>query len=185
MAVDTTQAARKKMTMAKAQENLYAYNVAKQVCEVNTRDMGTIYNPYSSLPAVSDAVVTAPDYNLGTLSVDADSLQVNRRATAAEHVNSYDWKSVGFGLIADRGANFGQAISQQIDRYVVAQAVGSAGTALDDGDFGGWGKSLPLDKCQEQCERIATEVFANMNAMPLDRELNELLREFGVFVGYE
>lgn len=137
MSVDTTQAARKKMTIAKAQENLYAYNVAKQVCEVNTRDMGTIYNPYTSLPAVSDGVVTGPSYNLGTLAVDADSLQVNRRAIAAEHVNSYDWKSVSFGLIADRGANFGQAISQQIDRYVISQAVGSAGTALDDGDFGG------------------------------------------------
>lgn len=137
MAVDTTQAARKKMTMATAQENLYAYSVAKQVCEVNTKDMGTIYNPYTSLPAVNLGTVTSPSYNIGTLSVDADSLQVNLRADASEHVNSYDWKSVGFGLIQDRGKNFGMALAQQIDRYVIAQAVGSAGTALDDGDFGG------------------------------------------------
>lgn len=137
MAVDTTQNARKKMTMAKAQENLYSYSVAKQVCEVNTKDMGTIYNPYTSLPAVSDGVVSSPSYSINDYSVDADSLQVNRRAIASEHVNSYDWKSVGFGLIADRGMNFGMAMTQQIDRFVIAQAVGSAGTALDDGDFGG------------------------------------------------
>jgi len=135
--MSTTQASRKKMTIAKAQENLYAYNVARRVCEVNSKDMGTIYNPYTNLPAVNDGAVSSETYNIGTQVTDADSLQVNRRADASEHINSYDWKSVSFGLIADRGANYGQAISQQIDRYVIANAVGNAGTALDDGDFGG------------------------------------------------
>lgn len=135
--MSTTQDSRKKMTIAKAQENLYAYNVARQICEVNTKDMGTIYNPYTNLPAVNDGAVSSETYNIGTQVTAADSLQVNRRADASEHINSYDWKSVGFGLIADRGMNYGQAISQQIDRYVMSYAVGNAGTALDDGDFGG------------------------------------------------
>jgi hypothetical protein len=125
------------MTIAKAQENLYSYNVARQVCEVNTKDMGTIYNPYTNLPGVSDGAVSSETYTIGTQVTTADSLQVNRRADASEHVNSYDWKSVGFGLIADRGMNYGLAISQQIDRYTMAFAVGNATTALDDGDFGG------------------------------------------------
>jgi hypothetical protein len=125
------------MTIAKAQENLYSYNVARQVCEVNTKDMGTIYNPYTNLPGVSDGAVSSETYIIGTQVTTADSLQVNRRADASEHVNSYDWKSVGFGLIADRGMNYGLAISQQIDRYTMAFAVGNATTALDDGDFGG------------------------------------------------
>lgn len=135
--MSTTQDARKKMTISVAQENLYAYNVARRVCEVNSKDMGTIYNPYTNLPAVNDGAVSSETYNIGTQVTDADSLQVNRRADASEHVNSYDWKSVNFGLIADRGMNYGQAISQQIDRYVIANAVGNASTALDDGDFGG------------------------------------------------
>lgn len=135
--MSTTQVSRKKMTMAKAQENLYSYNVARQICEVNTKDMGTIYNPYTNLPATNDGAVSSESYTIGTQVTAADSLQVNRRADASEHVNSYDWKSVGFGLIADRGANYGQAISQTIDRSVLSYAVGNVTTALDDGDFGG------------------------------------------------
>ena len=92
--MSTTQDSRKKMTIAKAQENLYAYNVARQICEVNTKDMGTIYNPYTNLPAVNDGAVSSETYNIGTQVTAADSLQVNRRADASEHINSYDWKSV-------------------------------------------------------------------------------------------
>jgi archaellum component FlaF (FlaF/FlaG flagellin family) len=135
--MSTTQDSRKKMTIAKAQENLYSYNVARQVCEVNTKDMGTIYNPYTNLPGVTDGAVSSESYVIGTQVTAADSLQVNRRADASEHVNSYDWKSVSFGLIADRGMNYGLAISQTIDRSVLAFAVGNVTTALDDGDFGG------------------------------------------------
>lgn len=137
MAVDTTQNARKKFTMAAAQENLYAYNVARRVCEVDTQKMGTIYNPYTSLPGVNDGTVSSATYNIAEYDADADSLQVNRRADASEHVNSYDWKSVGFDLIANRGAEFGKTISQTIDRYVFSNVVGNGGFALGDGGTDG------------------------------------------------
>lgn len=137
MAVDTTQAARKKMTMARAQKNLYSHNVARQICEVDTRTMGTIYNPYTTLPAVNDGAVSSATYTIADSNVDADSMQVNRRADVSEHVNSYDWKSVGFGLINDRGDNFGKTISQTIDRHVLSNVVGNGGFALGDGGTDG------------------------------------------------
>lgn len=135
--MSTTQAARKKFTIARAQENLYAFNVANVICAVDTQKMGTVYNPYTSKPAISVGAVS-DNYNITAYTADADSLQINQRADASEHVNSYDWKSVDFGLLADRGMNMGKGISRVIDGYVLNIPVGLAGVSqLDDGDFGG------------------------------------------------
>ena len=133
----TTQDARKKMTMSVAQENLYSYNIARQVCRVDTQTMGTIYNPYTSLPAIATSTGTGPDYDVRAYTAEADSLQVNERAKAAEHVDSYDWKSVNFGLINDRGMNYGKTIANQIDRAVFTGVVGNGGFAIGDGGVDG------------------------------------------------
>lgn len=133
----TTQDARKKMTMSVAQENLYSYNIARQVCRVDTQSMGTIYNPYTSLPAIATSTGTGPDYDVRDYTAEADSLQVNERAKAAEHVDSYDWKSVNFGLINDRGMNYGKTIANQIDRAVFTGVVGNGGFAIGDGGVDG------------------------------------------------
>lgn len=137
--MSTTQDARKKFTIGVAQENLYAVNVANVICAVDTDKMGTVYNPYTSRPvAINGTAAATTTYTAGSYTADADSLQINRRAGAAEHVDSYDWKSVDFGLLEDRGMNMGKTISQVIDGYVLNLPVSTAGvTTLDDGDFGG------------------------------------------------
>lgn len=136
--MSTTQAARKKFTIAKAQENLYAVNVANVVGAVDTEKMGTVYNPYTTSPIVADGTVSSATYTVNAYAADADSLQINRRAKASEHVDSYDWKSVDFGLLADRGMNMGKGISQVIDGFFLNLPVSTSGvTTLDDGDFGG------------------------------------------------
>ena len=81
--MSTTQDARKKFTIASAQENLYSVNVANVVGKTDTDKMGTVYNPYTSTPVVSDGAVSGAGYAVGTYSADADSLQVNRRASAS------------------------------------------------------------------------------------------------------
>jgi hypothetical protein len=134
--MSTTQDARKKFTIAKAQENLYATSLAAVVGNVDTSKMGTVYNPYTSFPAISEGAVSSV-HATGIYSADADSLQVNRRADASEHVNSYDWKSVDFGLLADRGMNMGKGMSQVVDGYFLSRPIGVASVALDAGDFGG------------------------------------------------
>lgn len=135
---ESTQDARRKFTIAKAQENLYALNVANLICSVDTEKMGTVYNPYTSTPVVSDAAYSANSYTVGTFAQDADSLQVNRRAIASEIVGAYHWKSSEIDLLSDRGMNMGKGISQTIDGYVLNLPVSTSGvTGLDDGDFGG------------------------------------------------
>lgn len=137
--MSTTQDARSKFTIAKAQENLYAVNLANVICKVDTEKIGTVYNPYTSRPVSGDGTAAATTtYTVNSYSADADSIQVNRRATAQEHVDSYDWKSVDFGLLKDRGMQMGKTISSRIDGYVLNLPVNTSGvTTLDDGDFGG------------------------------------------------
>jgi hypothetical protein len=128
--------ARKKFTIAKAQENLYATSLAARVGNVDTSKMGTVYNPYTSSPLGSNGTVS-DSYALGDYTATADSLEINQRANAAEHVNSYDWKSVDFGLLKDRGMNMGSTIKQMIDGDFLNKPVGVASVSLDAGDFGG------------------------------------------------
>ena len=135
---ESTQAARRKFTMAKAQENLYALNVANMVCDVDTQKVGTVYNPYTSTPVVTDAAFSANTYTVGTFSQDADSLQINRRAVASEIVGEYHLMSSEISLMQDRGANMGKGISQVIDGYVLSLPKTTSGvTTLDDAYFGG------------------------------------------------
>lgn len=121
------------MTMAVAQENLYANSVAKQIATVNTTTMGAIYNPYSTFPSISSAAVSSADYTVNAYATDADVLQVNHRIAAAEHVNSYDWKSANFGLLADRAKNFGAAIASEVDSRVLAQVNTQGGFNIGNG----------------------------------------------------
>jgi hypothetical protein len=139
--MSTTQDARRKFTMARAQENLYSLNVAKMVCKVDATNTGTIYNPYTTLPAIANGTVSAPDYSVRAYAADADSLQVNRRITLSEHVDSFDEYSTNFGLMRDRADNFGSALSNDIDRYVFGSVVGNGGFALGDG--GAQGSTTP------------------------------------------
>lgn len=141
--MSTTQDARKKFTIATAQENLYAVNLANVIANVDTQKMGTVYNPYTTRPiAINGTAAATTTYTVKAYAADADSLQVNRRAGAAEHVDSYDWKSVDFGLLEDRGMNMGKAISQVIDGYVLSLPVDTAGVN-EIGDGGVVGSTTP------------------------------------------
>jgi len=139
--MSTTQDARRKFTMARAQENLYSLNVAKMVCKVDATSTGTIYNPYTTLPAIANGVVSSSAYNVRDYAAQADSLQVDRRITLSEHVDSFDEYSTNFGLMRDRADNFGSALSNDIDRFVFGSVVGNGGFALGDG--GAQGSTTP------------------------------------------
>lgn len=137
--MSTTQNARKKFTMAAAQENLYAVNVANVICEVDTTKTGTVYNPFTTRPVSGDGTAASTStYTVNAYVNDADSLEINRRATAQEHVDSYDQASAEIDIIENRAREFAKTISTRIDGYVMNLPVVTAGvTQLDDGDFGG------------------------------------------------
>lgn len=162
--MSTTQIARKKLTMAVAQENLYSYNIVRAVAKVDTTTMGTIYNPYTSLPAVTDAVVSSADYTVRAYSSDADSLQVNRRVALAEHVNSYDEKSMPFSVVNDRAKNFGMTLANDIDRAVFSGISTNGGFNLGDG--GTLGSTTPWE--------VTTSTIDDVISSAIERvDLNE------------
>jgi hypothetical protein len=134
--MSTTQDARSKFTIAKAQENLYATSLGAVVGAVDTEKMGTVYNPFVTKPAFSEGAVSST-HATGEYVVDADSLQINRRADSSAQINSYDWKSLDFSLLANRSAEMGKGIAQLADAYFLSRPVGVVDKAFDAGDFGG------------------------------------------------
>jgi hypothetical protein len=134
--MSTTQDARSKFTIAKAQENLYATSLGAVVGAVDTEKMGTVYNPFVTKPAFSEGAVSST-HATGEYVVDADSLQINRRADSSAQINSYDWKSLDFSLLANRSSEMGKGIAQIADAYFLSRPVGNTAVALDAGDFGG------------------------------------------------
>jgi len=134
--MSTTQDARSKFTIASAQDNLYSTSLGAVVGAVDTSKMGTVYNPYITNPAFSEGEVSAT-HATGEYVVDADSIQINRRADSSAQINSYDWKSLDLRLLANRSAEMGKGIAQRIDAYFLNRPVGNVTTALDAGDFGG------------------------------------------------
>jgi hypothetical protein len=52
----------------------------------------------------------------------------------------------------------------------------------DDGDCDGFSVSLPKKEAQERLDNIAKHVFSDMVILPTQERLNELLREYGVYV---
>lgn len=129
--------------MAVAQENLYSHNIVRAVAKVDSSTMGTIYNPYTTLPAVTDAVVSSADYSVRAYAADADTLQVNRRIALSEHVNSYDEKSMPFSVVNDRAKQFGMTMANDIDRAVFANISTNGGFNMGDG--GALGSTTPWE----------------------------------------
>ena len=77
--MSTTQDARSKFTIAKAQENLYAVNLASVVCATDTEKMGTVYNPFTTRPIAGDGTAASTtSYTTNSYAADADSLQADR-----------------------------------------------------------------------------------------------------------
>jgi hypothetical protein len=56
---------------------------------------------------------------------------------------------------------------------------------VDDGDYGGWSKSMSFEKAQDTLWKIADEVFTDMQALPNTEDLNKKLRPYGLYVDFE
>lgn len=159
----TTQDARKKFTIGAAQENLYAVNLANVIANVDTEKMGTVYNPFTSRPiAINGTAAATTSYTAKAYTNDADSLQINRRAAAAEHIDSYDWKSAEISLLQDRGMNMGKTISQVIDGFVLNLPVTTSGV-VTLGDGGVPGAATPWTSSTTVIDDIINAAFQEID----------------------
>lgn len=56
---------------------------------------------------------------------------------------------------------------------------------IDDGDYGGWREVSSKEEAETIVERIAQEVLKDMVAFPSLAELNQVLFQYNIAVGYE
>lgn len=136
MANTIANGATKQMWIPGVQKNLDSMLVADKVAEVTRKNDRIIYNPYNSQVAGADGAASVA-YSVTDFTTAADSLTVNRRAVAAEHVDNIEELQASFALTQERMNEHSAIISKKIDQFMLNLPVGNAGIALDDGDFAG------------------------------------------------
>lgn len=124
--------------MPKVQRELDKRLVSLGICEVYRGPDRVIHNPYNSTPTGSDGVVSSPSYTVEDFQSTDDTLTVNRRADAAEHVDSIEQLQARYDLAMQRAERQAYTIKDKVDQFVLNLPVSLSGvTDIDDGDFGG------------------------------------------------
>ena len=100
----------------------------------------------------------------------------------------FDLHDYGVGLlyVHVRTVGYGQGAlgkpDEEVDKvnYVVLFTVGCA----DDGAWSAWSKVASKEKCEQLVEKIKTDILDDLSCLPSDAELNEMLKNFGLFGEY-
>lgn len=123
--------------MPNFQRQLDKVLVSKGISEVYTGPDRIIHNPYSSTPVASDGTA-ATTYSVTDLTLTDDTLTVNRRATAAEHIDNIEQLQTRYDLAKDRAERQAYTVADTIDQYMLALPVSMSGvTDITAGDFAG------------------------------------------------
>jgi len=119
------------------QDNSDKMLVSYGTSTVTTKNERVLHNRYNSTPVGSDGAAQL-SYSVSDFTSTDDSLEVNRRATVAEHVDSIEQLQTNYDLIAERAERASYVVRDKIDQYVMNLPVAFSGVAnLDAGTFGG------------------------------------------------
>lgn len=110
------------------QSNLDSMLVADKVATTSRKNDRVIYNPYNSQMAGADGAA-ATAYTVTDFTTDADSLTVNRRAVAAEHVDNIEELQASFALTQERMNEHSAIIAKKIDQFMLNLPVGFSGVS--------------------------------------------------------
>lgn len=123
--------------MPRFQKNLDKTLVAKSISDFYTGSDRVIHNPYGSTPVGSDGTATTT-YDVDDFTLTDDTLTVNRRATAAEHIDNIEQLQVRYDLAMERADRQAYTVRDIIDQYVLELPVAFSGVDdIDAGDFAG------------------------------------------------
>lgn len=116
-----------------AQMELDRALVGKGIAKVDSRNQNLFHNPYRTNPVGFDGSAVNT-YSTETFTATDDTLQPNRRAGAAEHVDNLEQALSGDDLMAQRARRMGVSMAEKIDRYVLALPTSFSGvTDIDSG----------------------------------------------------
>lgn len=126
----TPDGTQKQHWMPKFQRELRKRLVAKGFCEVYTGSDRIITNPFGIDPNGYDGV-SQTTYSVTDFTLGSDSLTVNRRAGAAEHIDNIEQLQTRYDLAQDRSERHSYVSKDKIDQYIMALPVVAAGNVQD------------------------------------------------------
>jgi hypothetical protein len=116
-----------------------------------------IHNPYGSTPVGSDGVAQT-SYSVEDYELTDDTLTVNRRATAAEHIDNIEQLQTQYDLAMERADRQSYTVRDKVDQYILALPVAFSGVAdIDDGNFGGT-PGAPKVTSNSNIDDVANEI---------------------------
>lgn len=151
--------ATKQMWIPGVQKNLDSMLVADKISTTSRKNDRVVYNPYNSQVAGSDGTATTA-YSVTDFETSADSLTVNRRAVAAEHVDNIEELQASFALTQERMNEHSAIIAKKIDQFMLNLPVGFSGvTQLGNG---GVASSTPYTSSNQVIDDITNSIFENL-----------------------
>lgn len=123
--------------MPRFQRTLDKTLVAYSIADVYTGSDRIIHNPYGSTPVASDGTA-ATTYSVTDFTLTDDTMTVNRRATAAEHIDNIEQLQTRYDLAMERADRQAYTVRDVIDQYILELPVAFSGvTDITAGDFAG------------------------------------------------
>lgn len=152
--------ATKQMWIPGVQKNLDSMLVADKVSTVSRKNDRIIYNPYNSQVAGTDGTA-ATAYAVADFTTSADSLTVNRRAVAAEHVDNIEELQASFALTKERMNEHSAIVAKKIDQFMLNLPVGFSGVT-NLGDGGSSTSTSPWASSNSVIDDIANATFETL-----------------------
>lgn len=159
--------------MANLQRNLDRTLVAMAVSEVYSGPDRIVHNPYQSDPAGADGSAST-SYSTADFEITDNTLTVNRRAVAAEHIDNIEMLQSRYDLAKERAERHGYTIANKMDQYMLNLPVSLSGVEdIDAGDFGGSAGS-PYALSNSNVDDVANTIYQKL-------QLNNARLDKGVF----
>lgn len=123
----------KQLWMAGVQGDLDKKLVAKPITTTDSRATRIFHNPFNSTPVGTNGTKQLT-YAIEDMTSADDTLTVAQRATAAEHIDSYEQMMTSYDLMSQQEQRQAYRIADFIDQYVLNKPVGFAGVRkIDNG----------------------------------------------------
>lgn len=127
----------RQLWLAGVQDDLDKKLVAKGVGTVDSRATRIFHNPFNSTPVGTNGTKQLT-YSIEDMVSADDTVTVQQRATAAEHIDTYEQMMTSYDLMAQQEQRQAYRISDFIDQYFLNKPVGFSGVRkIDNGVMGG------------------------------------------------
>lgn len=127
----------RQLWMAGVQEDLDKKLVAKGISTTDSRASRLFHNPFNSTPVGTNGT-RQTTYTIEDMTSTDDTLTVQQRATAAEHIDNYEQMMTSYDLMSQQEQRQAYRIADFIDQYVLNKPVGFSGVRkIDNGVMGG------------------------------------------------